>query len=181
MEKYESYHDYYTFKDKLKRLFWNVCCMVLFRPFILPQMKSWRLMVLRMFGAKIGEKSNVYASAKIWAPWNLEIGDYTCVGPHSELYNPGKIVLGDKVDISQYAMLCTATHDYEDPLHPLQFFTIKVENHAWVAINAFVGPGVHIGEYAVVGANACVYKDVEPYAVMGGNPAKFIKKRVMKK
>lgn len=176
-EKYPKYIDHFTFKDKLKRLVWNGCYLILFRPFGLPYFNGWRNSLLRLFGAKIGKGTIIHSSAKIWAPWNLTTGIRTSVGPHAFLYNPGHITLGNKTCISQYAFICTASHDYTSILRPLIFEAIQIDDHAWVAAKAFVGPGVHIGEYAVVGATASVYKDVDPYAIVGGNPAHFIKKR----
>lgn len=179
-KQFERYRDTYTFKSRVKRLAWNMCAFLLFRPFNLPYFRRWRLWILRCWGAQIGDGCNVCANASIWAPWNLKIGQRTCIGPNAIIYNPGNVILGNKVTISQYAYLCTATHDYESRLHTLYAKTIKVDDYAWVAARSFVGPGVHIGEYAVVGATASVYKDVAPWTVVGGNPAKFIKKRVIR-
>lgn len=178
--KYEKYIDNYTLSNKLHRLLWKICYLLFFRPFGFPIFIKWRNFVLRFFGAKIGHGSIVHASAEIWAPWNLEIGQITCVGPHSRIYNPGKIKLGSKVVVSQHSYLCTATHDYESRLNTLYWKEITIGDFAWVAADAFVGPGVSIGEGAVVGARAVVVKDVEPWIVVGGNPAKFIKKREIK-
>lgn len=179
--EFEKYKDNYTLSNRLRRLSWNITCFIFFRPFSLPCFKHWRSFVLKIWGAKIGKGSIVHASANIWAPWNLEVGQRTCVGPHAILYNPGRITIGNKVAISQYSYLCTATHDYESKDHTLYWKPITVNDRAWVAADAFVGPGVTIGEGAVVGACAAVFKDVEPWTVVGGNPAKFIKKRVMRK
>ena len=178
-QQFDKYVDNYTLGNKLHRLVWNVCCSVFFRPFGLPIFNRWRNIVLIVFGARIGHGSIVHASADIWAPWNLVVGQRTCIGPHTIIYNPGVITLGNKVVISQYSYLCTATHDYESKLHSLSAKPITIHDHAWVAARAYVGPGVTIGEGAVVGATASVYKDVEPWTVVGGNPAKFIKKRVI--
>lgn len=178
---YKKYVDNYTLGSRVRRLAWNICYAVLFRPFGLPIFKKWRSFLLRCWGAKIGKGSIVHASALIWAPWNLETGILTCIGPHANIYNPGKIILGNKVVISQYSYLCTATHDYESEANTLCWKTIEVGNYAWVAADTFVGPGVTVGEGAVVGARAVVFKDVEPWTVVGGNPAKFIKKRVVKR
>lgn len=180
MVEFEKYVDNYSFINKMKRLIWNVCNLILIRPFTLPCFNKWRCFVLRVFGAKIGAESNVRASANIWAPWNLEIGQMTCIGPNTIIYNPGLIKLGNKVTISQYSYLCTATHDYESHLHTLYWKPIIIDDYAWVAARSFIGPGVHIGGYAVVGATSSVYKDVEPWTVVGGNPAKYIKKRTFK-
>ncbi|MBR1889685.1 MAG: putative colanic acid biosynthesis acetyltransferase [Alloprevotella sp.] len=178
-QKFPKYKDYYSFKDKLKRLLWNGCYILLFRPFGLPYFAAWRNGILKLFGAKIGKGTIIHASVKVWAPWNLITGIRTNIGPHAYIYNPGLIKLGNKTCISQFAFICTATHDYTSVLRPLIRKDIQIDDYAWVAASAFVGPGVHIGEYAVVGATASVYKDVEPYAIVGGNPAKFIKYRTL--
>lgn len=175
--KIEKYRDNLTFMNKLRRLIWNITCLLLFRPFFLPCFKKWRNFVLRLFGATIGEGCVVRSNAEIWDPKNLTMGRYTCIGPQAKIYNPAPIILGDKVTISQYAYLCTASHDITNQSNPLITDLIIVDSFAWVAADAFVGMGVTIGEGAVVGARAAVFKDVEPWTVVGGNPAKFIKKR----
>ena len=178
-DNFKKYKDNYSFGNKTRRLLWQTTWFLLFRPFGLPIFHRWRRFVLRLFGAKIGRGSKIYASVRIWAPWNLEIGILTAVGPHCEIYNPGKVVLGNKVVISQYSFLCTATHDYTTVANRLYWKNITVGDYGWVAARAFIGPGVNVGEYAIVGATASVYKDVEPYCVVGGNPARIIKKRII--
>lgn len=144
------------------------------------QLRFIRNLILRLFGAKIPMNSLVYNSCKIWMPWNLTVGYDSCIGPHTQLYNKAPIIIGDNVVVSQGANLCTASHDISDSSHSLVTAPIVIRDRAWVASDAFVGMGVTIGEGAVVGARGCVFKDVEPWTVVGGNPAKFIKKRVIK-
>ena len=176
--QYEKYPEYYTMANKIHRLIWNISWVILFRPFDLPIFRQWRNLVLKMFGAKISKGTNVYATAKIWAPWNLDMGVYSCIGPHTIIYNCAKVTLGNKAVVSQYSYLCTATHDYNTRAHTLYSREIVIKDYAWVAADAFVGMGVTIGEGAVVGARAVVFKDVEPWTVVGSNPAKKIKDRV---
>lgn len=178
--EFEKYIDNYSQKEKLHRLLWNIFSYIFFRPFNLPVFKKWRILILKAWGAKIGIGSVVHASARIWAPWNLEIGQRTCIGPNTIIYNPGKIILGNKVTISQNSYLCTATHAYNSKLHTLYWKDIKINDYAWVAADAFIGPGVTIGEGAVVGARAVVFKNVAPWTVVGGNPAKYLKDRIIK-
>lgn len=179
-EKYEKYEDTLTLSSKLRRLVWNVFSCILFKPFALPIFNAWRISVLRMFGAKIGKGSIVYASVRVWAPWNLEIGHRTVLAPGVNVYNPGKIVIGNKCQLSQYAYLCSASHNIYDVKNQLVTKPIVINDRAWVATDAFIGMGVTIGEGAVVGARAAVFKDVEAWTVVGGNPAKFIKKRELR-
>lgn len=112
-------------------------------------------------------------------PWNLEMDEYACLAPQVDCYNAAKIIIGAHTTISQKAYLCAATHDIYKSHYPLITSPIIINDQAWVAADAFIGPGVTIGEGAVVGARASVFKDVEPWTVVGGNPAKFIKKRII--
>ncbi|MFB6320165.1 putative colanic acid biosynthesis acetyltransferase [Saccharicrinis sp. FJH54] len=136
-----------------------------------------RNIILKMFGSKIPIRSLVYPSAKIFAPWNLEMGKASCVGPHTQIYNKAKVIIKDNCVISQGAFLCTASHDISKQSHALITRPITIENNVWVAADAFIGPGVTVGEGAVVGARAVVFKNVDPWTVVAGNPAKFIKSR----
>ena len=136
-----------------------------------------RLLCLRMFGAKIYGRPFVFSSARIYAPFNLELDDRACLGPRVNIYCLGRVSLGERTVISQESMLCGGTHDLTSPRMPLLIGDINLGADAFVGARALILPGVTIGEGAVVGAGAVVTKDVEPWTVVGGNPAKFIKKR----
>ncbi len=170
-----------TWKNILGRAIWNIVYILFFRPFGTKFFRSWRNFLLRCFGAKLHSEAGVYSSAKIWCPWNLEMDDNAWLGPKVECYNAALIKIGKDTTVSQGAFLCTASHNINSKAHELITAPIIFEEHVWVAADAFVGMGVTIGQGAVVGARACVFKDVEPWTVVGGNPAKFIKKRVIKK
>ncbi len=164
----------------LGRAVWNICYYILFRPFPTKLFRRWRNFVLKCFGAKIHSRAGVYSSCKIWCPWNLVMENNAWLGPNSICYNPDKIIVKENATISQGAYLCTASHDITDKDNHLITAPIVIEDQAWVAADAFIGMGVTVGEGAVVGARAAVFKDVEPWTVVGGNPAKFIKRRVVK-
>jgi putative colanic acid biosynthesis acetyltransferase WcaF len=166
-----------SIKNKLLRLIWNITCTLLFRPFSTKLFNPWRLFLLQLFGAKVHKNSGVYSSCRIWAPWNLELEENAWLGPFVECYNVALVKLESNSTVSQKSFLCTASHDITDKDHPLVAAPIIIQNKAWVAADAFIGPGVTIGQGAVVGARAVVFKDIEPWTVVGGNPAKFIKKR----
>jgi len=175
----EKYVNKLSFKNKIMRLVWNIVYALLFRPFSLPIFKKWRIFLLRLFGAQIGPTCRVMASVKVWAPWNLVLGKSAALGFDTICYNPGKIIIGDFVTVSQRAHLCAASHDITSKAHELITEPIIIKSQAWIATDTFIGMGVTIGEGAVVGARAAVFKDVEPWAIVGGNPAKFIKKRII--
>ena len=131
-----------------------------------------------MFG---GEVCNtlIARSVRIYAPWNLKL-ESANIAPGVRIYNKAKITIGDFTVISQRAYLCTASHDVDSPRMELVVKPIEIQARAWVAAQAIVLPGVFIGEGAVVGAGSVVSKDVAPWTVVAGNPAKFIKNRVVR-
>lgn len=175
-----QYPGYVSKGLKIKRAIWNIVCFFLFRPFVTGLFRSWRIMILRMFGAKIDSSANVYASVKIWAPWNLEMYKGSCLGPDVICYNQAEVILEDDVTVSQYTYLCTAGHEttsVNSASEGLIVAPITLKSRSWIGTKAFIGMGVIVGENAVVGATASVYKDVEPNTVVGGNPAKMIKRR----
>jgi len=167
-------------RNKIGRVMWAVVYHLLFRPFRPACFRRWRNLLLRLFGARIGKHSTVHATAVVWAPWNLEMGDFTAVAPGANLYNVARITLGTKTLISQEAFLCTASHDVSAPGMDLITRPITVHDDAWVTARALVCPGVKIGNGAVIAAGAVVTRDVEPWTVVGGNPARFIKRRVLR-
>lgn len=167
-------------KNILGRALWNICCLIFFRPFPSKLFNPWRNFVLKIFGAKISKRAGVYSSAQIYCPWNLILDRNAWIGPNAICYNVAVIHLEENVTVSQNAHLCTASHNIYSKEHELTTSPILVKKNAWIAADAFVGMGVTIGEGAVVGARAAVYKNVEPWTIVGGNPAKFIKKRIIK-
>lgn len=169
----------FSLKNRILRLIWNFLHIIFFR-YTPNCMHKWRVFLLRLFGARIGKKVHVYPQVKIWAPWNLTMEDLSCLGPFVDCYNQGKIYIGLKAVVSQKTYLCASTHDYILPGFPLVCKPITVETGAWIAADAFIGPGVTIGAGSVIAARSVVVKDVEPWTVVGGNPAQFIKKREIK-
>lgn len=165
----------YSFDEMFRRAQWTVGKKMVYlspRPCF-----GFRRVILRCFGARIGREVNVYPTTRIYFPWNVTIGDWSALGENSLIYNLGKVNIGSKVTISHGVHLCAGTHDYSKPEMPLLKPPIRIEDQAWICADAFIGPGITIGEGAVVGARAVVVKDVEPWTVVAGNPARFIKTR----
>lgn len=125
-----------------------------------------------MFGAKLGKGVHPYPSAKIWAPWNLEMGNGSCLSEYVDCYCVDKIQIGANTTISQYSFLCTASHDYSLESMPLTTAPITIGNNVWITADVFVGPGVTIGDGAVVTARSSVFRDLPPWQLARGNPAK---------
>jgi putative colanic acid biosynthesis acetyltransferase WcaF len=174
--KFEKYKDNIPFSNKLKRKVWQYASLIFFRPFSGKPFNIWRNLILKLFGAKIGAGSVVYASAKILAPWNLCIGEQTCIGPYVE-FHIGKTIIGSKVTISQKSYLCSGSHDISSLNVPFISAPIIIEDFVWIGADSFIMMGVTIGKGAIVGARSSVFKNVDSWMVVGGNPAKLIKMR----
>jgi len=138
---------------------------------------GWRRFILRCFGAEVAPHVHMYASTRVYFPWNLAVGAWSAVGENALIYNLGLVKIGEKVTISHGVHLCAGSHDYRKLDMPLLKPPIEIRNQAWICADAFVGPGVTVGEGAVVGARAVAVKDVEPWTIVAGNPAREIRKR----
>src|SRR5688572_5753862 len=138
----------YSHREMALRILWGIG-MCLFR--CSPRgCFGWRRFVLRCFGARVGAHVNIYPSARIYFPWNLTVGDWSAIGEQAFIYNLGPVTLGQKVTVSHRAHLCAGTHDYTRPDLPLLKPPITIGNEAWICADAFIGPGVRVGEGAVV-------------------------------
>jgi putative colanic acid biosynthesis acetyltransferase WcaF len=175
LSEYKSERDW---RYMLKRLMWS-CVQLPFWPKMPRRLSPLRTFLLRLFGAQISRNCRVDA-ARIWVPWNLEMGEWSVIGGGAEIYNLAPVRIGANSIISQRAYLCTATHDYTLGDFPLYSKPITIGASAWIAAGAFVAPGITVGEGAVVGAYSVVTKDVPPWTVCAGNPCRPIKARILK-
>ena len=139
-----------------------------------------RAALLRCFGAQVPMRVLLSEGVRIYMPWSMKIGQTVAIGPRVDFYNLGGIDIGDRVVISQDAYLCGGTHDYTIATYPLLRLPIVIEDDVWIGAGAFIGPGVRVGRGAIVGARAVVTRDVPAWTVVGGNPARVIKKRVLR-
>lgn len=167
----------YTNREKVLRIVWALG-QVFFRFTPRPcfQIRSW---ILRCFGARIGSNVHIYPSARIYFPWMLEVGDFSAIGENALIYCLGPVVIGERSTISHQAHLCAGTHNHSDPSLPLLRSPISIGSQVWVCADAFIGPNVIVGDGAVVGARSAVFKDVLPWTIVGGNPAKKIGNRTL--
>jgi putative colanic acid biosynthesis acetyltransferase WcaF len=169
-----DYRNRFGFRQKLARSLWGTVCLLLYRPS--PRTcHGWRRFLLRCFGAKVGRGAKPYPKAIIWAPWNLTLGARCWLADGVDCYSVAPITIGDDAVVSQRAVLCAATHDYRSSTFPLVAKPIIIGRGAWVAAEAFIGPGVTLNEGAVAGARAFVNRDVPAWAVVVGNPAVVVK------
>jgi putative colanic acid biosynthesis acetyltransferase WcaF len=166
----------FSLQNKLGRLIWNICWLLLYR--ISPRpLHGWRSFLLRAFGAKMGPNCHFYPGSKVWAPWNLYCADQVTAGDDAEIYNPAPIQFGSHAIVSQGAYICGATHEFNDPAFPLLAYSMHIGAYAWICARACVGPGVSVGDGAVLGLASVASRDLEAWSVYAGSPAVKIKDR----
>lgn len=169
----------FSLGNRLLRVCWQLSWLVLAR-FTPPPLHGWRRLILRAFGAKIGRGARVHASVSIWLPTNLELGEQSLIGPGVRLYNQGRIRIGARTVVSQRAHLCASSHDMHDPLFQLVLRPVTIGERCWVAAEAFVGPGVTMGDRSVLAARGVLFRDAAADGVYSGNPATYLKPRELR-
>jgi len=165
----------WTNSELALRIFWSFV-----QPFFRFSPKpfwGWRCFMLKVFGARIGRNVRISSTAKIMIPWNLAIGNWVSIGDDVTIYNLGLLEIQEKATVSHGAHLCGGTHDYRRPDLPLIKANICIKEGAWVCADAFVGPFVVIGEYSILGARAVLVKNMDPWTIAVGNPARIISER----
>lgn len=163
-------------RENAGRMLWAIVYHCLFRK----TFHSWyglRVAILRHFGAKIGCNVRIRRTAKIEIPWNIRLDDDVSIGEEVKLYSLGPIHIGPRSFVSQYAHLCAGSHDYTRLDYPLLRPPIKIGQDCWIAADAFIGPGVTIGDRSVVGARTTVMKDIPPDQIAAGSPVRIIGRR----
>lgn len=166
----------FDLRHRLLRAAWTVCWGAL-ASWTPPPLHGWRRMLLRLFGARIAPTAHVYGSARIWYPPNLEMAAHACLGPRVNCYCMAPISLGPYALASQGAHLCAGTHDVDDPNFQLMVKPIRIGASAWIAAEAFVGPGVTVGDGAVLGARGVLFRDLPAGQIAAGNPARILRAR----
>ena len=168
----------FSMGNRIARALWGMVWLTLFRPSPAP-FHAWRVALLRLFGATIGQHVHLHASVRIWAPWQFRVGNHVGVGERVHFYNMAQVVVGDNAVISQGAHLCGGSHDYNAANFQLVASPIEIGERAWICSEAFIGPGVSVPHGCVVGARAVLTKTPSEgaWSVHAGNPARFIKMR----
>ena len=133
-----------------------------------------RLMILKIFRARITGTPFVHSSVRIAIPWHLTLHHRACLGEKVHAYSLGKIEIKESATVAQEAYLCTGTHDFDSPNMQLITQKIIVEKKSFIGARAMVLPGVEIGENAIIGAQSVVTRDVPADVIFAGNPARKI-------
>lgn len=168
----------YPRKEVFLREFWGLVQATLFSLSPRP-CHAWRARLLRLFGADIPEPHQVvvFPSVRVTFPWRLRLEPRSMIGPEVILYNLAPITVRYGANISQHSHLCSGTHDHQRWDMPLVTKPITIGANAWLGTDVFVGPGVEVGELAVVGARSVVVKDLPARMICAGNPCRPLKPR----
>lgn len=169
----QPYRNVLPLSNRLARAAWIAAWVILFRWSPTP-LFAWRRLLLQIFGAKLAAGVKVYGSVEVWAPWNLLMARGSCLGPRVKCYNVDRVLVGREATVSEGTFLCTASHAIHESEYRLITAPIHIGRGAVVFVEAFIGPGVRIGEGAVVGARAVVTKPVKAYAIVVGNPSREV-------
>ncbi len=164
-------------QDKIRLLVWRFVDFWFFQP-SLTIFSSWRVFLLRLFGAKIGKGCYISPKAKILIPWKVKIGNYVSIDDYAYLRSTGNIEIGDYVSIAMYVHIVPGGHDIRSRGFENNATFTKIENGAFLGADSFVGRGVTIGQFAVLGSRAAAYKDIPENSVAIGMPAKVIGERI---
>ena len=166
----------YSLQEKIWRLLWAVVQQIFFR-FSFHTWNKWRIFLLRSYGADVAYSCIIRRTANIECPWNLTMGENSCLGDGAIVYCLGKVHIGDRVSISQHVHICAGGHDYTQSDMPLLRTPITICDDVWLAADSFVGPNVTVGESAILGARGVAMRDLDPHTIYTGNPATIIKTR----
>jgi putative colanic acid biosynthesis acetyltransferase WcaF len=166
----------YGTREKIARVLWGLVQATAFRM----SFHNWyglRRAMLRAFGARLDATANIRRTVTIECPWHLSMGAESSIGDRAVLYCLGPVSIGARVTVSQGAHLCAGTHDHRRATMPLVRSPITIGDEAWIAADAFVGPGVTVGEGAILGARGVAMRDLAPWTIHAGNPAVAVRER----
>lgn len=169
----------YSFSYKFRSRLWSIINRTFYRwtPFF---MRKYRVALVRMVGGNVDWSCSLDATATIVDPWNLTMGPYSSLGEYCCIRCRDKVVIGEKSCIGRGVYILTATHNVFSPHFEMVSAPIFIGDCVWIATRSTILKGVSIGTGAVIGAESLVTKNIDPWMIVGGNPAKIIKKRVIK-
>jgi len=165
---------------RLKNIFLEFEVFLLHLVGLVP-LHHFRRFFYRLAGIKIGRGSTLHCGIRFYQPNNIVIGEDTIVGEATVLDGRAKLVIGNHVAIASEVMIYNSEHDINDENFAAIEAPVIIEDYVFIGPRAIILPGVKIGKGAIVAAGAVVTKDVPPFAIVGGVPAKIIGERRLKK
>lgn len=163
---------------RMKQACWYFINIIFFINPLNPS-SALKCMLLRWFGAKLGQGVVIKPGVNIKYPWKLKTGDHVWVGEKVWIDNLADIVIGNNVCISQGAMLLTGNHNYKKISFDLMVAGIHLEDGVWIGAQAVVCPGVTAYSHSVLTVASVSAKNMEANTVYSGNPAVPVKQRII--
>lgn len=139
-----------------------------------------RLFVYRLAGVKIGKNSKIHMWCNFFKPSGVKIGEDTIIGDHVFLDGRAPLKIGSHVDIASQVLIYNSEHDVESEDFRAIEKPVTIEDYVFIGPRAIILPGATVGKGAVVGAGAVVTRNVSPFKIVGGVPAKEIGERKRK-
>ena len=164
--------------SKLVLAIWHFVGSPIVRSNVLP-FSNLKAVILRSFGARVGANPLIKPGVRVKFPWLLTIGNHCWIGEDVWIDNLAQVTIGSHVCISQGAYLCTGNHDWTAPNLKLFRRPITLEDGSWVAAKATICPNVVIGKCSIVTVGSVVLGNVPSFQIWGGNPAKYIRERIL--
>ncbi len=171
-------NDHYQPGGTVKKLFWYFTNMLFFKT-MLPFPSAFKVKLLKLFGAKVGQGVVIKPNVNIKYPWFLETGDHVWIGEGVWIDNLAKVTIGSHVSLSQDAYLLTGSHDYKKETFDLILGEIVLEEGVWIGAKAAVCPGVTCKSHSVLSVGSVATDDMEAYGIYQGNPAEMKRERVI--
>ncbi|MDX6626649.1 MAG: putative colanic acid biosynthesis acetyltransferase WcaF, partial [Solirubrobacterales bacterium] len=174
-----SNRDYHPGRPYWVRALWLLVeTATLLNPLFVPYRPKAR--ILRLFGARTGRNVVIKPGLHVKHPWRLTVGDNAWLGERAWIDNLAPVAIGANAVISQGAYLCTGNHDWADPGMGLVVKPITVGDGAWIGAFAKIGPGVTVGEEAIVTLGSVLLRDARPRGIYRGNPAEWVRERTVR-
>lgn len=162
----------------VKRTVWHFTNHLIFNHGLFP-FSSLKILILKLFGAKVGKGVHIKPSVNIKYPWLLEIGNYSWIGELVWIDNLTNVKIGENVCLSQGTMLLTGNHNFKSPTFDLMIGKINLEDGVWIGAKAVVCPGVTCYPHSILSVKSVATKNLDSYGIYQGNPAVKIKERVI--
>jgi putative colanic acid biosynthesis acetyltransferase WcaF len=141
---------------------------------------KWKVALLRIFGATVGNGVVIKTKVRIKNPWRLSIGDHTWIGESVWIDNLEDIIIGRNVCLSQDSMLLTGNHDYTRTDFPYRLAGIHLEDGVWIGAKSVVCPGVVCRNHSILTVNSVATRELDEWKIYSGNPAAFVRERKFK-
>lgn len=155
-----------------------LCERIIFHEPLNPS-SSLKRILLKIFGAQVGDGVVIKPGVNIKYPWKLSIGNHTWIGEKVWIDNLDEVTIGNHCCLSQGAMLLCGNHNFKSKAFDLMIGSIVLEDGTWIGARATLTPNTICKSHAVLTVQSVASGTLEAYTIYKGNPAKKIKVRVI--